>query len=312
MSDDRVAMNGANQTRPIQGRLDGRTLDDAIAEAHAIIEEALDIYAPVTQRYVLFSGGNDSLVLLHLASRWLTGEKDGALHINTGIGIPETRDFALRAAQEITPRFYERINVDYPFERLVLDKELRGGGGYGFPGPAGHHFMYIRLKERTLDAFLQEQKKRGERVMLMTGTRAHESRRRMGNQKTHSRFGGRVWCNPLNHFTNDEMWEYRQRFNLPRNEVADHLHMSGECLCGAFAKPHEKEGIRFFYPEVAARLDSIEKQAVEAGIPPPWCRWGHGRDNSQGSKAPKSSGPLCTSCDVAFDLWQEEKAVACS
>ncbi len=252
-----------------QGRLDG-----AYAE-----------YAPVVH-FCLFSGGHDSLVLVHLVKDYLTGERDGVLHINTGIGIEQTRDFARGVAHDWWLRFYEWRNPDPRgnYERCLME--------WGFPGPQVHQLMYQRLKERALEDCLRSlRSKRGERFALFTGVRANESVRRMGNRREISRKGGQVWINPLTHFTSDEMHEYRERHDLPRNEVADHLHMSGECLCGAFARPGQKEEIRFFYPETAAYLDELEVKVKAMGHPN--CRWGQ----KVASQTWRETGPMCSSCD---------------
>src|SRR6266566_4006693 len=47
----------------------------------------------------LFSGGHDSLVATHIASS--TKQFRFALHINTGIGIPATRDFVLNTCARL-------------------------------------------------------------------------------------------------------------------------------------------------------------------------------------------------------------------
>ena len=41
--------------------------------------------------------------------------------------------------------------------------------------------------------------------------------------------------------------------------------MSGECLCGAFAKEGEKARIRFIEPELADYLDRLELEVRAAG-----------------------------------------------
>lgn len=58
------------------------------------------------------------------------------------------------------------------------------------------------------------------------------------------------------------------------NEVTDFLHMSGECLCGAYAHPGELQEIEMWYPAVAAEIRALEKEAAERGIPQ--CTWGRG------------------------------------
>jgi hypothetical protein len=94
---------------------------------------------------------------------------------------------------------------------------------------------------------------------------------------------------PLVHWTDAHMREYRARHRcqldhdhaphrlchegaLPLNEVTEHLHMSGECLCGAYAKPGELDEVEFFYPHAAEPLRKLEAEAEAAGVP--YCKWG--------------------------------------
>ncbi|MFE3583727.1 hypothetical protein [Streptomyces vinaceus] len=82
--------------------------------------------------------------------------------------------------------------------------------------------------------------------------------------------------------------------------------MSGECLCGAYAKPGELDEIEFFYPETAAKLRALEEQASEAGIPA--CKWGQ---KAPGDGSTSAAGRLCSSCvavpgqDDLLDQWRD-------
>jgi hypothetical protein len=82
---------------------------------------------------------------------------------------------------------------------------------------------------------------------------------------------------------------------IPRNVASDTLHMSGECLCGAFAHRGELDEIGEWFPEMRAEIEALEAEVRAAGHPEPFCTWGHG----QGEPA-ETSGPLCTSCDARF------------
>ena len=101
---------------------------------------------------------------------------------------------------------------------------------------------------------------------------------------------------------------------LPLNEVTEHLHMSGDCTCGAFARPGEKEEIRFFYPEKAAEIDEMERVVAAAGIPA--CKWGQRPPGTE--RQPKASKGddviprLCAGCkpplagqDDLIDQWRD-------
>lgn len=271
-----------------QMRLDGRTLNDAMAEADEIIEQAIFEHKP-RKTFLLISGGNDSMVLLHFAERWA----DAAVHVNTGIGIPQTNEF-VREQVALTNLPLLEYRPPVPYDELVLNPKYFGG----FPGAFGHRFAYQRLKERCIRQLIRDHReKRGDRFLLLTGIRKAESARRMGYSHPVDRQGAEVWCNPLLFWENHEMREYREQFGVATSEVAANLHMSGECLCGAFAHPGELDEIAFFYPEVAARIRDLERRAREAGLR--YCEWGVNKASTE------ATGPMCSSCDArqeSFDV----------
>jgi 3'-phosphoadenosine 5'-phosphosulfate sulfotransferase (PAPS reductase)/FAD synthetase len=233
--------------------LEGRTLDDAIDDAYATIDRAISEYGP-TISLVMFSGGDDSNVLLHLCRSYM--ERLSVLHINTGIGIEETREFAFTQTMNLDLRWYECRNPrPDPYDRIVLT--------YGFPGPAMHRTAYVRLKERALEEALRKLQTGDDLIMLLTGVRSTESRRRMGHSETIRKMGRKLWVNPLHHFDGAEMRAYRERFALKRNPVSAKLGLSGECLCGAFATPWEFSLIDENWPTVADRIRALEKQVAD-------------------------------------------------
>ena len=84
-------------------------------------------------------------------------------------------------------------------------------------------------------------------------------------------------------------------FALPRNPVKESLlGMSGECFCGAFARPYELEMIQQFAPDVATEIARLEQIAKECGRVQ--CRWGKRQPGENGQVIVRT-GPLCSSCD---------------
>ena len=251
-----------------------------IESAVQSIADSIAEYNPV-KVYALVSGGNDSTVTAHLAKEF--GPRlDGLVHINTGIGVEETRQFVRTFAKWLQMPLIEK-SPPVTYEELVLK--------YGFPGPAAHRYMYIWLKERPLREVRREaQDGQKRRVLFITGVRTSESQRRMGYVQRIQRDGNTVWVAPIRDFDHRDIWDYRDRFSLPSNEVVEILHMSGECLCGAFAKPGELDWLALFYPKVAQRIRQLEKKAHSAGIKS--CHWG-----PQSSKEIREApGPLCAGC----------------
>lgn len=236
----------------------------------------------VNKSYVLFSGGNDSLVLTHLAME--RGLGDEVCHIDTGIGIPRTRRFVEETCEVLgwPLRIIEQGQEVY--RDLILD--------HGFPGPTSHRYMYINLKERAVEKLVRETKKqRLERVGLITGARVAESRRRMGHTKPAKRKGSQVWLSPILDWPDEAMDEYRSCYDMPINPVSESLGMSGECLCGAYAQPGELDRIRQVDSEVASYIEGLQTLVRAKGHR--YCNW----EDAQPSLAPLApTGELCAGC----------------
>jgi 3'-phosphoadenosine 5'-phosphosulfate sulfotransferase (PAPS reductase)/FAD synthetase len=287
------------------------------AEAWSILATAIEHQILASGHQVagvvlLFSGGNDSTTLAHLFRHRATH----AAHANTGIGIEFTRQYVRDTCASWNLPLLERHPRDgETFEDLVLGRvraknprTRTDGQPYpgGFPGPAMHYFVYQRLKERALEQVRRElvTNPRKQRVIFLAGRRADESGRRkvLGTKNPIERRGSTVWVSPLVNWTKADLNAYRRIHpDVPRNEVSDLLHMSGECLCGAFAHEDELEEIEYWFPDVAAEIRDLEKRALEsvdpARVPAERCRWGWGA----GKQKPSKVGALCSSCDARFE-----------
>lgn len=247
--------------------------------------------------FAMFSGGNDSAVLLHWAKHHLDRSLKAAVFIDTGTALPGVRDFAERFCDryEIPLKVYEAGDA---FERMVLGEGDRQGprAAQGFPGPASHRYAYIRLKERQIERLVREHKQHPrDRIMLLTGVRRAESVRRMGTTEPVTRRGAQVWVAPLIDWTKADMLAYRHEHELPESDVAAMMHMSGECGCGAFATPGEKAMRCQLYPEWGAWLFDLEQRAEAQGVAN--CRWGE-RPQEDASEA----GPMCSDCQGRLEF----------
>ncbi|SED08398.1 phosphoadenosine phosphosulfate reductase family protein [Streptomyces sp. 2133.1] len=291
-----------------------RTLDEAIARSHEILTEALDAY-PVVGTFWLSSGGGDSGAVGHL----MRGRFDAVLHVNTGTGIPATTQYVHDVAAAWGDTLHE-LHPKNAYADLVRGKVIATTGPNkgirpvwkGFPGPAGHKVMYRHLKDEPLMRFRRSivgNEGRTRKIIYLSGMRWAETERRFRNAEAIDPDGAIIWVSPLVHWTDAHMREYRARYRcqqphehaahrlcfdeaLPLNEVTEHLHMSGECLCGAYAKPGELDEIEFFYPQTAARLRALERAVEAEGIPA--CKWGRKPPNSAQDSGP--AGRLCSNC----------------
>jgi len=265
-----------------------RRVEKLVAQAHEIVDLSIASHIgdkKLVASCVLFSGGNDSTVLAHM----MRERSDYAVHCNTTIGIEKTRQFVRDTCKSWRLELLERL-APTSYRELVIER--------GFPGPAMHYKMYQRLKERQLEAIRNEfiKQPRRERILYIAGRRRSESKRRV-NVPLHERKGTIVWASPLAMWTKLDMGTYRLMHRdsdpVPVNEVSEILHMSGECLCGSFAKENELDEIAFWFPEVAEEIRELEREVRAAGHEEPFCRWGH----RSGGEPSKRTGMLCTSCD---------------
>lgn len=253
-----------------------------------VIDQAITEHNP-SHVFALFSGGHDSLAVTKVAS--LHARFSGVVHCNTGIGIEETREFVRETCRTQGWPLIELCAPEGLYERECLEHGMPGG-------PMQHGIMYQKLKDDQLRRFVREHKRfRGDRVGLVTGVRVQESERRM---KVHPepirREGAQLWINPILTWSGIDVSRFIDANGLQRNPVVDKLHRSGECLCGALARPQELDEIGFWYPEVARRIHALEQQCHARGLP---SRWGSTQVR------PVDPGqqwlPLCQSCETRWE-----------
>lgn len=271
-------------------------LTELIAESHRILSEAITEHIDDDKKTIagvvgLFSGGNDSTVLCHLMRDRITH----LAHANTTIGIETTRQFVRDTAADwgVPLLEFKPPRQEDHYRSLVLDR--------GFPGPAQHWKMYQRLKERGLRQVRRTLvTSRNERVIYLAGRRRTESSRR-ANVPISEREGSVVFVSPMVNWTKLDLNTYRLSHDVPVNEVTDLIHMSGECLCGAFAHAGELDEIAEWFPTVVEEIRELESMIADRDdIPEERRTWGWGAYRDQ--KASRV-GALCSSCDAR---WQQE------
>lgn len=272
--------------------------------AYAVLDEAYDTHQP-SHVFCLYSGGHDSVTATSIGMEWAKTRNLRPLvaHVNTGTGIKETRDHALRTCDE---QGWELIELHPPrsYRSLVLEM--------GFPGPGYHdRLAYPRLKGRCF-RYLGRMAPEGKRVMLITGIRQEESTRRIAHVERIQPDANEkdlLWAAPIWDWTKIDCNHFMADRGLKRNPVSDLLHISGECLCGAMAGKGELDRIAEWFPERAAEIRALEDEVEAKGLRA--CRWGQrppavGRDQQKLFLSPNDgSFPMaCSSCEfrVADDL----------
>jgi 3'-phosphoadenosine 5'-phosphosulfate sulfotransferase (PAPS reductase)/FAD synthetase len=272
-----------------------RSVNELLSDGLAVIDAAFEV-DPSAVMLPLFSGGHDSTCAVYVASQH-PAFSGTVHHINTGIGSMRTR----RHVEETCVALEWKLEVWR--SKSTYEMYIRN---YGFPGPGSHHWVYARLKERCV----RMMEKPHARVILVTGCRKHESVRRMGNTEAvkvgETNLKGkttnlkRIWIAPCHDWSSDEQALFMREMALPENPVKKTpIGMSGECFCGAFARPGELEMIRRICPDVAEEIDRLVLVAEEAGKPRRWGRRPRRFTKNQLEFA--FSGPLCNSCDARAD-----------
>lgn len=237
--------------------------------------------------FAMLSGGDGSLGTTHWCMQNIPGCE--VLHINTGIGIERTREFVREtcAAQgwKLTEiRAKEDCGQDY--DEIISE--------HGFPGPAGHQFMYARLKERCVEKVVRDRKtKRSDKVMLLTGICRDDSVRRSGYGGREVNFkGAQMWVNPMYWVGQSFIYHHLREAGLPRNPVAIELGMSGECVCGAFAEKGELAILKRVCPATGARIEELQHRISNRH---PW-GWEDRPPAERDTQTIEMFQPMCTNC----------------
>lgn len=257
-------------------RLQALPLDKKIAIAQKAIHEFVEHFG-VDGINISFSGGKDSTVLIHLC-RQLYPNLVG-LYSDTGLEFPEIRDFVqtFDNITIVTPKMHHREMLKkcgYP----VVSKEqaewiyrIRSGTSSGAIQKAfyglnldgtptrfklSEQWKYLLnapfnigsgcCKEMKLKPIAEYVKKTG-RVPIM-GTTASESALRAQKFMQNGYYtleGKKAQCTPMSIWTDDDVWAYINRFNLPYCKIYDMGYDRTGCVFCGFGAHLDKEPNRF-------------------------------------------------------------------
>ena len=242
--------------------------------------------------FACFSGGDDSLASTHWAMEnapQMTDAPVRVLHINTGIGIRQTREFVRETCANYGWPLWERHAAEGEYERIVAE--------HGFPGSPQHQTMYVRLKQRVIEAVLREVKThRMQRVMFVSGVYADESDNRTGYNRAVTKINAQVWVNPFYWKRCREIAAYRLTHQLQSNPVSRLYGRSGECICGAHADGIERALLQLHFPEAEAEIVRLEQVASANGHH--WF-WHEGKGDYHDPCQTEMFTPLCHGCGKA-------------
>ncbi len=234
----------------------------------------------------LLSGGKDSLSMAQTLDE--EGKLEGCAALETGLSTPDWKEFVIKVCEDRGwPLEFYATNSSY--DDLVVK--------YGFPGPSKHSMFMNYLKGRGVAKF----KKYHPNSILASGVRADESDKRKINTKPVGMWEGVPILAPIYHWTTDETWAFFRDRGFERAPAYSTLQISGDCLCGAYAREDEMDAIRFHYPQIGERLDSLGESIKECQ--PKRCEWGWGWKKPIKRKTPAEQF-ICSECGPR-DLFPE-------
>jgi len=235
-------------------------LEEKIEIADKVIRKALEISKKPA---IAFSGGKYSTVVLSMVLKYKPDII--VLFNNTGVEFPETVKFVHKLAKEWKLNFYE-IRPKTTFWKIVEEH-----------GPPSHQRWRVKepmccylLKTKPSCQFYRKM-----RIdLVFTGISAYESRvRKLSTSQRgllyqaknlgHYKFSKPIWrANPLGLWTDDDVWEYIKRFNIPVNPVYQKYNIlrTGCLPCTGF-KGWEKE-MQKISPKLYELMMKMKKQSL--------------------------------------------------
>lgn len=212
--------------------------------------------------YVLFSGGKDSVCVLHFIATNFPDKFAGAVFTNTGLGSQETRKFVIDYCKKMGWKLY----LTYPQENERFQKIMLKNG---FATPGSHRIWMGYLKYHAWYYFSKWRKKENEKMAFISGVRKKESRQR-AKIKGYARKpvdvnATMIFVKPFLYKSGVELWDYFIENKLKKTPVYDWLNRSGECYCGAFTQPGDLKVMQKYDPLAFDTIKYYEKLIKKNG-----------------------------------------------
>jgi len=276
-----------------------RIADEVIIEEYQpddIIEHSINEYGRMGF-YALYSGGKDSIAILHWFSTNYPELFKGVLYIDTTVGLNETIDFVKSTCKESGWPLFIRKPPRETYEQWVLK--------YGFPSARIHTIVMRRLKYEAMRGFIREDIRINDAPAMLTGVRIGESTRRFRNLVKSNDVGvnkdGRmVFVAPFMYKSTKWIWKYNADNNLKVSPVHDILQISGDCLCGCFADPNEMGLLKEHYPYMYNKLRNLETKLQHDGTDKAkeYATWGNKNSIIKKRKQDITENLVCSDCKV--------------
>ena len=242
-------------------RFESKSLAGACGKKEA---EALNSFIGLIEKsalehiFVLFSGGRDSLVVLHMAHRVgraleLSVE---AVHVDTTVSTPGNIDYV----ESVCKKFNVKLSVVKPELDFFALVER-----WGFP-TATRRWCCYHLKIEPLKRYFMQVLEQSRQGLIVDGIRAEESPRRRGFPKLgfHKHF--RLPCyHPIFEWARRDVLNYIAWHSLPENPLYQKLPRATECWCTALKTTKQFVLLKQNWPKLFEKFVEAEARLKTRG-----------------------------------------------
>jgi len=229
----------------------GSQLEEVIARTVAEIRRVSEGFERV---YVMFSGGRDSLVVLHLTVTALGLDRVEALFIDTGIATPGLPEY-VRDTCSLMGVKLNVVKPKYDYFELVLRK--------GFP-TITRRWCKEFLKLRPLKEWLSTIN--GKEILLVTGVRADESWMKSKAEKlyNHPLLGVPTYA-PILEWSSEHVKAYIKLYGLKENPLYERYGKAYDCWCSVYKSPADFALLALNNPSFFAKFVEVEEKLRSKG-----------------------------------------------
>lgn len=238
-------------------RMKSLPLEEKIKIAHSITQEAFKRFKRLA---VAFSGGKDSTVVLHIVRQYKPDIP--VVFVNTTVEMPETLRFVRKLKEEWNLNLVE-LKPKYTFWDVVekyglpstrfLTRYRIQMAKKGLTDIQGAPKCCILLKEEPA---LQYYRKKGIECVFFGITWEESYNRKWTIIKRGLLFyhvnHKHYKCYPIGYFSEKDVWDYIEKYNLPVNEAYEKVDRIGCITCTAY-KGWEKD-MATLYPALYKKI----------------------------------------------------------
>lgn len=235
-------------------------------EATNILDRALREYKPLTI-IISYSGGYDSMVAGHLTARWARRFAHSAnvktASVDTLLSADGYPDFVRQSARAAG---MPPVEVWTPTDKMIEEWHERIVAKGLAWCRSQHHINYYYLKQSVFRRMVAHYSRhRYDRVLFVNGVRRAESPQRR-NAPEHGRNGNYAYCNPLVHWSDKDIEDYRYQNDLPKNPFYD-IGNSRDCLCNWHTQ-FDLDTVRRYAKKALIHIERAHRASTES--------WGYG------------------------------------